>query len=266
LYLSGSINDFIGILRAAEELKANSVHFISPNIVFVLSGNKQDYLYAHTNLLIGQSILVPRSSFTNMRFYIENARMGKRREGSIFYQEEITMALFVPGKILFNESERLSMEVDIASLPLKKDVEFKLEESIQSSYNTDAPYLRVSEQDFKRLKSELSKHKKQFDDKPKNTSDNTIRIEEGHLVLYHKYREMEIRIETGIQTFAANEQFPDMSYSFSDQAVYLFYLMNRSQKVEEVVFLPRPNYCVIEGHLSNMVVKVRTMLKNDLYE
>lgn len=264
MYLSGSINDFMEVFRTAEELKADSVHFISPNIVFVLAGNKQDYLYAHTNLLIGQSILVPKTSFANMRFYIENAKMGKRREGSIFYQEDISMVLFTPGKISFNESERLSMEVDITSFILKKDVEFKLEESIQSAYNTDAPYLRISQEDLKRLKLELSTYKKPFDNKAKNTSDNTIRIEEEQLVLYHKYKGLDIRIETGIRTFVANEKFPDMSYDFSDQALYVFYLMNKVIRMEEVVFLPRPNYCVIEGHLSNMVAKVRTMLKNDL--
>jgi hypothetical protein len=255
MYLSGSINDFIGILKAAENLQADSIHFIFPNILFVLANNKQDYLYAETNMYVGQSILVPRSSYKNMKIYIDKAR----KQGIPLYQRKITSLMLTPGKMILNEDEELTIEVDILTFPLKKEVEFKLKDSIQSGYNPDGPYLRVPQNDFKSLNRQLTKYKKQYDSERKKTSINTIRIEEGQLVLYHEYKEMNIRFETNIRTFVRNTEFPDMTYEFTDRCFYLSHWLSKNMILDEVVLLPRPDYCVIEGHMSNMVIKVRTM-------
>lgn len=255
MHLSGSINDFTGILKAADNIQAESIHFISPNIVFVLSNNKQDYLYVESNIYVGQSILVPKSSYTNMKIYIEKAK----KQGILVYQRKINSLIFTDGKILLDEDEKTTIEVDIPTFPLKKEVEFKLKESIQSGYNPYGPYLRIPQKDFRSLNTQLTKYKKQYDSDRKNTSINTIRIEDNQLVLYHKYNNMDIRFESDVRQFARNLDFPDKTYEFTDRAFYIFFWLSKKMFLDEVVFLPRRDYCVIEGHMSNMVIKIRTM-------
>jgi hypothetical protein len=254
MHLSGSVNDFTGILKAADNIKAEAIHFISPNIVFVLANNKQDYLYIESNIHIGQSILVPKSSYTNMKIYIDKAK----KKGISEYQRKINSLVFTDGKILLDENEKFIIEVDIPTFPLKKEVEFKLKETIQSGYNPYGPYLRIAQKDFRSLNTQLTKYKKQYDSDRKITSTNTIRIEDNQLVLYHKYKDLDIRFESAIRQFARNLDFSDMSYDFTDRALYIFFWLSKKIYLDEIVFLPRPDYCVIEGHMSNMVIKVRT--------
>lgn len=256
MYLSGSTSEFVQILKAADSLQADSIHFISPNIVFVLSNNKQDYFYIESNIYIGQSVVLPKSSYTNMKVYLGNAR----KKGIALYERKITSVGFFPGEMILNEDRNLKIEVDIVSFPLKKEVEFKLKDSIKSGYHPYGPYLRLSQKDFRSLNTQLNKYKKQFDSDRKNTSINTIRIEEGQLVLYHQYKDMDIRFETGIRSFARNREYPDMEYQFTDRCFYLTYWLSKNKRLlDEIVFLPRPEYCVIEGYMSDMVIKVRTL-------
>lgn len=264
MYLSGTIQDFKGVLMAAADLAAEAIHFIAPNIVFILARNKEDYVHLATNIYVGESVMIPKASYKNMDLYIKAAKHGFNKPDSPFYMEVITSALFLDGKILFNESNRLEIEVEIPSFLLKKDVEFKMEESVKSSYDLNNPYLRINYPNFRELNRQMKKYKKRYADKIKKSSDNTIRIEEEQLVLYHRHDEYDCRFETGITEFAINRKHQQATYSFSDRAFYLMYWFARIIPTEEVIFIPRNGYCLIEGHMSNMVAKVRTMLKNDL--
>lgn len=265
MYLSGRIADFQGILMAAEDLRADAIHFISPNIIFVLAQNKQDYFYVKSTITVGQSVLVPKSSYRNMHLYLKGAKKGFSKPDSPFYLEALETVRFSSHQVAFNESDRLAMDVDIPALPLKKDVEFRMSETIQTSYDLQTPYLRLTHPNYKKLNQEMKKYKKRYAGKFQKSSDNAIRIEGEQLVLQSRHDDQHVRIETDIREFAVNQDYREISYPFSDRAFYLFMWLIRMSPAEEVIFLPRKDYCVIEGYLSNMVVKVRTMLKNDLY-
>lgn len=172
--------------------------------------------------------------------------------------------LFTSDCIYFNESERLTIEADIIAAPLKKDVEFKTKETLKSSLYEKMPILRIPKSSLEFIRSELTKYKKRSDGKIQKRSDNAIRVEDGQLVFYYHHDGERVRIETGLEYYFANDE--NHAYAFSDRALYLFLWLARSTVCDEAVLLPRENYCLIEGHTSNMVIKVRTMLKNDILD
>lgn len=266
MHLVGSIAEIRGILQTAADLKADAIHFLAPNAVFILAQNKQDYVYVETDLLIGQSVLVPRTTYQNMKMYIRGAIVGVKFHESMFYDEKIETILFTSTGIYFNESERLKVEVDLINAPLKKDVEFRVRETMQTSAFDKLPLLRLPLSSFQFIKSEMAKYKKQFYGRRKKSSDNAIRIEDGQLVLYYHVDGERVRIETGLTDFFANDE--SKTYSFSDRGMYLFLWLVRSTVCDEVAILPRDsmNYGIVEGHTMDMVVKVRTMLKNDILD
>lgn len=266
MHVAGSISEIRGILQTAADLKADAIHFLAPNTVFILSRNKQDYVYAKTGLLVGQSVLIPKTTYENMKMYIRSALMGVKFHESMLYDEKIETILFTSNGIYFNESERLKVEIDLISAPLKKDVEFRVKETIKTSLHEKLPILRIPMKSLQFIKSEIYKYKKMSPSSRRKSSDNAIRIEDGQLVLYYHLGGERIRIETGLEDFFAND--PEKSYSFSDRAMYLLLWLSRSNTCDEVIILPRENlgYGLMEGHNGDMAVKVRTMLKNDILD
>lgn len=262
MYLSGSIDEIKKIIMVAEDLRADAIHFIAPNIVFILAKNKEDYVYLKASITVGQSMLVPKSSFQTMHIYLKSVKRGFHLKDSPFYMELISSVTFLSGHIRFNDSDRLKIEVTIRTFPLKKEVEFKVKETINVSFDTNAPYLRISYENLQLMHKDMMKYKKRYESV--NSTDNAIRIEGDQLVLYFTYKEQRSRLETGIQAFGLNDEYPDINYFFSDKALYLIKWLMRIRKCENVMFIPRDGYSIVEGYLSNMVVKVRTTLKNDL--
>jgi hypothetical protein len=97
----------------------------------------------------------------------------------------------------------------------------------------------------------LQKHKA----KVKKSTDNTIRIEDDQLVLYFSVENQPTRVETYIRHFSVNGAD---SLTFSDKALYLMCWLNKVTYSEEVILLPRQDYCVWEGYNEEMMIKVRT--------
>lgn len=260
LYISGSVKAIKSILMIAEDLRANAIHFIAPNVVFILAKNHKDYVYAKTSLTIGDSVLVPRGTYRNMHLYIKAARRGFKDEKSIFYEEKITGATYTSDKVYFNFSESLVIETELPSLPLRKRVEFKLEDTMTSSYDLATPYLRLSTVTFEELHSVLLNNKKKYRYQGSNSVDNTIRIQNNQLILSFTHSEQENNYIPENQMFAVQKDSEEIPFPFSDQAFYLLRWLSRATWIEEFILLPRATYCLTEGYNGDMVAKVRMSL------
>lgn len=264
MYLSGSIREIRNIIMAAADLHARSIHFISPDIVFIIGKNDRDYIFAHTALSIGQSVRIPRSSYMNMLLYIKAAKKSFHKIQSPFYLEVLHDVCFYPGHIRFNSSEDLELEVDIPAFTLKKQVEFALEDSMRTSFTQEAPSLRVTWEQACSIQKQLTQYKNRYLYKVKRSSDNAIRLEDGQLVLYFSHDETDSRIETGIRDVSINDAYSKQIFTFSDRAFYLLRRLTLTHPVQEIFFYPRDRYCILEGHSSHLMSKVRTDIKNDL--
>lgn len=264
MYLSGSIAEFKSLLLVAEDLRANAIHFLAPDVVFILARNKEDYVYLKTGIIIGQSVMMPKTCYVNLHLYIKAAKRGFSIPDSPFYLEVISSLRIRPGQLSFNDAERLTLEVDLPVFPLKRDVDFKLESVIQSSYDLNAPYLRLSLPEVDELNRQMSRYKKRFAGKSSTGSDNALIPEGDQLIWYFMHEQQDVRIETDILLFATNPKYPHTFCYFSDRAFYLLRWLARITPVDDVIFLPRKDYCVLEGYLGSMTIKVRTRIKNDL--
>lgn len=262
--LSGSIKEFISIFMAAEDLKAPAIHFISPNTIFILAENKKDYIYARTTVIIGQSLLIPRTSYNNMHLYIKASKKAYRNPDSPFYLQSLKNVSFIRGRVRFNQSDDLTIEIDIPSYPLKKEVEFKIQETIQSSFDLEAPFLNLPSEEADRIHSILLKNKRRYLDKTRKSADNAIRIENGQLILYSMHDGKEIKVKNNLAEYSISEPFKDIPYTFSDRSFYLFRWMAQTTPVNELVFIPRERCCIIEGYKDGLSIKVRTGIHNDL--
>lgn len=247
MYLSGSIKDLKNILVMANDLRASSIHLIAPNTVFILAKNKKDYIYVKTGLVIGYSMMMPKTTYLNLLTYIQASKQEVGNKHSIFYQKVLSSFVMTAGKLLLDGSSQVLMEVDFPSFPLKKEVEFKLDNSIISSYERNAPYLKMASENLKKLQ----KHKAKF----KKSTETSIRIEDDQLVLYFLENDQPARVETNIRHFSANGED---AFVFSDKALYLMCWLNKVGYSEEVILLPRHEYCVWEGYNEEMTMKVRT--------
>jgi hypothetical protein len=261
MYLTGSIKDLKNILILAEDLRATAIHFIAPNTVFILAKNKQDYIFAKTGLVIGYSMMLPESSYSNLLMYLKTLKRGFGNKESIFYQKYLTSFAMTTGKLLLDGSSQVLMEIEIPSYPLKKEVEFKMDDAIASTYDRNAPYLRFTSQHLKELQKQKAKFKKKYGSASTRSADNSIRIEDDQLVLYFFVNNQFARVETNIRNFSTNMK---EAFSFSDKALYLMCWLNNISYSEDVILLPRQEYCVMEGYHDEMTVKVRTSIKNDL--
>jgi len=264
LYLSGSTKEFRSILLAAKDLKAAAIHFLSPNIVFILAGNQKDYVYAQTTITVGQSILVPKSSYQNMHLYIKATKKAYSNPTSPFYLETINSVLFTPGKVKFNHSDLLSIVADIPTFPLKKEVESKINDSIQSSFTLDTPFINLPMAQASHIHSVLLDNKRRYFDKARKSADNAIRIQRGEVLLFSKHDDKELKMNTHISEYSTNQLFRNVSYTFSDKAFYLFRWMSQTSPIKEFTIIPRDHYCVIEGYDKDLRIKVRTGIRNDL--
>jgi len=266
LYLSGSIKEFRSILLAAKDLKAAVIHFLSPNIVFILAGNKKDYVHAQTTITIGQSIVIPKSSYHNMHLYIKATRKAYSNPASPFYLETISSVLFTPGKVKFNHSDLLSIVADIPTFPLKKEVESKIHDSIQSSFTMDTPFINLPMAQASQIHSVLLDNKRRYVDKARKSADNAIRIQGGQVLLFSKHDENMLKMNTHISEYSTNQVFRNVSYTFTDKAFYLFRWLAQTSPIREFTIIPRDQYCVIEGYNKDLRIKVRTGIRNDLPE
>ncbi|MED4068749.1 hypothetical protein [Priestia megaterium] len=264
LYLSGSIKEFRSILLAAKDLKAAAIHFLSPNVVFILAGNQKDYVYAQTTITIGQSIVIPKSSYQNMHLYIKATRKAYSNPTSPFYLETISSVLFTPGKVKFNHSDLLSIVADIPTFPLKKEVESKINDSIQSSFTVDTPFLNLPMAQASQIHSALLDNKRRYVDKARKSADNAIRIQGGQVLLFSKHDEKMLKMNTHISDYSTNQVFRNVSYTFTDKAFYLFRWLAQTSPIKEFTIIPRDQYCVIEGYDKDLRIKVRTGIRNDL--
>ncbi|PGQ88182.1 hypothetical protein COA18_04460 [Priestia megaterium] len=264
MYLSGSVKEFRSILLAAKDLNAAAIHFLSPNIVFILAGNKRDYVYATTTITVGQSILIPKSSYRNMHLYIKATKKAYSNPSSPFYLETISSVLFTPGKVKFNHSDLLTIVADLPSYPLKKEVESKIKDSIHSSFTLETPFLNLPMAQASRIHSVLLENKRRYIDKARKSADNAIRIEKGEVLLFSAHDEKKLTMRPGITEYSINNLFKHSSYTFSDKAFYLFRWMAQTSPVQEFTIIPRDQYCVIEGYNKDLRIKVRTGIRNDL--
>lgn len=264
MFLSGSVQEIRSVLLAASDLKAAAIHFISPNIIFILAGNKKDYVFARTTIIIGQSILVPQSSYANMHLYIKATKKAYNNPASPFYLESIGSVAFTPGQVSFNHSEHLTLEVDIPAYPLKKEVELKIKDSIQSSFDLESPFLSLPSKEADQIHSVLLKNKRRYFDKTAKSADNAIRLEKEQLVIYSRHDKKHLKMQPDISEYSISEPYQDMPYIFSDRSFYLFRWMAQTTPVNEFVFIPRDHYCIIEGYETGLSIKVRAGIRNDL--
>ena len=264
MHISGSLKEIFAVLIAAEDLKAEAVHFIAPDKVFILGRNKNDYFFAQTTITIGYTIVVPKVGLENMRSYIRVMRKDCRNKSSPHYGEDIQFVTFVTNQIVFNESDKLVLSINIPYFRLKQEVEEKILQTTYSSYQLETPYLRLPIEEVNYLASELRRYKKTYS--LVKTTDNCLRIDEDGVVSLHTthLNGQTSRIETPIEHFARNKKFDTNIFTFTDKALYGIRWLARITPVDEVIFLPRQRYCLVEGYGGSMVAKVRTMLKNDL--
>jgi hypothetical protein len=257
LYLSGSVKAFKAVFLIAETMKAKAIHFITPNVIFIVAPNKEDYVYAKTSITVGESILLPQTSYRNMHLYLKAGRRGFKKEESLFYRKKLEGVTFTSEKIYFNYSESLAIETDIKSLLLRKKVEFKIEDTITSSYQLEAPYIRFSPELFEEINSELLKNKPKTPFKGINSVDNTIRVENKHLTFFFNKVNSSEKFTPKNQIFAIQDDSKNQIFSFNDHSVYFLRWLSRATHIEEYLLIPREHYCVTEGYHHNMVAKVR---------
>lgn len=262
LYISGTIKEMSAVLHAARQLNAKSAYFISPGTVLIIGANEEDYAFIKSSLIIHRSVMIPASGLRNMKIYLNN---GVKQSKGHPYLDTFDTITFTPHAISFNDPTFGDWEVDNDFYKLRKRVEVKVKESIASAHNLDSPYLRLEAASFRKLEMELKHYKNRYL-KKQLASDNIVRTEKDQLVLYHRHDEHEVRLETGIKNFAENENHLGFPYSFSDLSIQLIRTLSKVTPVENILFLPRKGFCVVEGYLSDMVIKVRTSLKNDFYQ
>ena len=245
-------------------MKAFGIHFISPNIVFIIGANGKDYIYTKSTISVGESLMIPRIGYRNMHLYMKGAKRGYRDPKSPFFREGLKGLTIIPGQMRFNQSTRLAIEADIPFYPLKKEVEFKLKEMIHSSFTFDAPFLNIPSREANRIHSILLENKRRYLDKTRKSEDNAIRKEGDSIVLYIKQNGKIRKLPTRISDYSIGEQFPDVPFIFSDKSLHLFRWLSSVSPCSELTIIPRDSYCLIEGHDKDLKIKVRTDIRNDL--
>lgn len=245
-------------------MKAFGIHFISPNIVFIIGANGEDYIYTRSALTIGESVLIPRTSYRNMHLYMKGAKRGYQNPKSPFFRESLQTLTIIPGQMRFNDTRRLAIEADIESIPIRKEVEFKLKESINSSCTLETPFLNIPSREANQIHSLLKKNKQRYQDKTRKSEDNAIRMENGSITLYIQRDGKVKKFPMKISEYSVGEQFPNVPFVFSDKSLYLFRWLSSVAPVEELTIIPRDSYCLIEGHDNELKIKVRTKIRNDL--
>lgn len=252
------------ILMAAADLKAEAIHFLSPNIVFILAGNQRDYIFVQSTLLISSSITVPRFCYTNIHIYLKAMKTAFRDRNSPFYMQPITFVEVNTGSIRFNRSDLLSISAEFISYPIKKEMEFKIIDSMEPSVSLEEPFLNLPVPEISKIHTTLMNHKARYANRTQKSADNVIRNEAGELFLYTRHKATTLRLGTKITNFSNSNIYPDTLYPFSDKSFYLFKWLALNTPVEELIIIPRKNYCILEGYQKSLCIKVRTDIRNDL--
>ena len=266
MYLSGSMKEMRNILMAASDLKADGIHFLTPNRIFILAGNRRDYIFLETPLFIASSVYIPRSSYSNIHIYIKATRPAYRNTQSPFYKHAVSNLEVWSQGIRFDNSELLSIEAEFISVPIKKSVELKILDSMQSSFTLDTPFLAIPAEKISEIHAALATNKSRYINRTLKSEDNIIRFDGEQLTLFLSNNGKESSVPLDIPNFSYNELFTAKQYTFSDKAFYLFKWLSLTTPIDELLIIPRSDYCILEGYQDGMCIKVRTNIRNDHIE
>ena len=178
--------------------------------------------------------------------------------------QPITFVEVNSSSIRFNQSDMLSITAEFSSYPIKKEMEFKIMDSMKSSINLEAPFLSIPVHEMTKIHTVLLNHKAKYVNRTQKSEDNVIRNEAGELFLYTRHKENGLRLGTEITKFSNSNLFPKALYPFSDKSFYLFKWLALNTPVDELIVLPRRKYCILEGYEKKLCIKVRTDIRNDL--
>ena len=259
MYLSGSINEIKGVISVAKKLKAKAIHFIAPNLVFILGQKNDEYVYMQSSLEIRYSVIMSERNYLNLSIYLNQSQQQKKNLASPFYEVELMTVVVTSDGLMFNDDPKLTLSVPVIHKLLTDEVGLKISSSIRSSFSPEHAYLRMEQEAFKKVKRTLAKYKKKFSRRYRTNPLNVLTVQNKQLtILTHDAKQNEeVELDTEIYEFMTNENFTQ-EYTVTDIAIYLIEMATKNLFVEDIIFLQNNDYCIIEAHNEHMLIKVRT--------
>ena len=259
MQITGSIKEWNAILKSALTLRVKHIFFLSPHTIFLLSPDGNEYAFVESTCFFPKSVSLSEQGYKNIYQYLKSVKKGNLFDDTPYISEmTVTQtALEFTGDL----TRRLIMDTEL--VPVHNAVETKIRDTMTSSFQTESPYFRFSETDLSSFRKIIRENLSEFSHDRKTGTGIRVKGEEGKVVFYFEKKPEEVRVETNITDYLTGTVYMKNGYSFTQKGFYLLDRLSSTTRMEDIILLPQENFSIFEAYMSNMVIKVKTLLKTD---
>ena len=261
MHVSGSIREFQSLKVIQNYLQAHAVFFISPNVILMTGRNPKEYAFFKTGLMIESSFMVSNVQFRNMFLYMKQGE--KRLRNSPFTFEKVPLAtvIFKESSIRFVGSEDFTIEVPNAHSAVPKDFELKLDRYFLSSFDQDAPFLKIPFSGVCQFLAELKEHKPSF---------GSGRQSQVEIALFNRHNQLSmkairnrevIEFDTGVHQFNSNKTYSTLPFRLHEHTLRVLRTFTHMLVFDDVTILNTKEFSILEGNSNGLSFKIRTFLR-----